>query len=67
MASNYFSEFSEKKQTAGKPMSLRKGGKVSSMREKPAMPGNALPGKTQPRSRNNGIKKLNVYPKSIGL
>lgn len=39
----------------------------STFTEKAGFPSAALPGKTQPKDRSNGIKRLKVDPKRIGL
>lgn len=35
--------------------------------EKPAFPSASLPGKSQPKDRSNGIRRLKVDPKRLGL
>ncbi len=53
------------KQTSGLGESTKTGS--SSFKEKPAFPSANLPGKTQPKDRSNGIKRMKVHPKSMGL
>lgn len=67
MASNYWTEFPEKKQHAtGKPQTL-KAGKAPKGTDKPAFPSAKLPGKAQSKDRSMGVYKCHVYPKSEGL
>ncbi len=49
----------------GGPAKKTRGGMGSVNEKTAAWPG--LPGKAQPKSRNAGIKKCPVYPKSEGL
>lgn len=41
--------------------------KSAGFTEKPGFPSASLPGKSQPGDRSNGIKRLKVDPKRLGL
>lgn len=62
----YYSEFPERKATAGTPSSLRKAGTSPSVVMKSAQwPG--LPGPGQLRDRSMGVKEVYAYPVHAGL
>lgn len=67
MPNRYYTGFKSLKISGKGVKELAKSGSVPSMPEKSAFPSAALPGKAQGKNRGNGVKKCNIYPKSIGL
>lgn len=68
MAGPFFTEFPERKsgRSGSTPVTGKRGAKSASMKEKTAnWPG--TPGKTQPRDRSGGVRKLRAHPKSEGI
>ncbi len=57
--------FFEQKSGGGLRESTKTGS--SPFKEKPAFPSADLPGKTQPKDRSGGTKRLKIHPKSSGI
>lgn len=66
MASNYYSDFPEKKVSGGPAPKQKKAGSSPAIVFK-AGPFPGLPGKGQPRDRSLGVKKIKQYNRSEGL
>lgn len=67
MASPYYSQFKERKVSAKGKRPSEQAGSTPSMPQRQGFCGGKLPGKTQPRNRSMGVKKLNIYAHSEGL
>ena len=66
MASHYYTNYPEKKVTAGKPPILHGAGSSPPITIKAGPFPGAL-GKAQPRNRSMGVKKIKIYNRSDGL
>ena len=66
MASNYYTNYPEKKVTAGKPPTLHGAGSTPPIKFKVGPFPGAL-GKLQPRNRSMGVKKIKTCNRSEGL
>jgi hypothetical protein len=69
MASNYWTEFPERKQTAGTPATVRKGTKSASMSQKQSFTSMSLPGKASDAfaKAKKGFKKVSGKAAEKGL
>lgn len=65
MSTDFNEDFNNRRSSAP-PLKTKKPGPKGKLKEKTVAWG-GLPGKTQPKDRSGGVKKLKIHPVSIGL
>jgi len=67
MSNPHFNSDVHNRSNSPTPPSHPKGGSQGKLNMSPAFGKVGLPGKPQPKSRNAGVKKIDIYPESQGL